>query len=160
MSFQTAATMLSLYQAAVTASKNTEDFDAVAKIWSRPLQALKTAVELMEPLVAGGRKNADLENLLSVTKDLRDQAQWIYDLHSGVAVSSSRCRIFLRSVVSHGCNDCPNAPPNNSAERGRRVAGFTIQVSHDARVRCENLARVSVSLQVWKLSIYAFESKT
>jgi methyl-accepting chemotaxis protein len=81
--FQTAVHMLSLHQLSVLSAQGTEDLAEIAQIWSRPLTTFEEAFDKISQLIDRlSLRSSDLDNLLNVIADLRDQARWAYELHA------------------------------------------------------------------------------
>jgi hypothetical protein len=82
--FKTAVDMWALHKISVLSAQGTDDLDEIARIWSAPLRTFNDASEKISQIIRRIKlRNPDLEDLQKVVIDLRDQAQWVYELHAG-----------------------------------------------------------------------------
>jgi hypothetical protein len=85
---KTAADMWTLHKISVLSAQETSNVDEIAKIWLMPMKTFEAAFDAINQLlgrtgVKNSDLNRDLEELQNIVIDLRDQARWAYELHSG-----------------------------------------------------------------------------
>ena|ERR1700741_2020292 len=81
---KTVADMLVLHKITVARARATDDVDEIAGIWSDALKTFEPASRAIDRILERiGTDNSDLVYLQKAVIDLRDQARWAYDLHSG-----------------------------------------------------------------------------
>lgn len=81
---KTVADMLLLHKITVARARATDDVDEIANFWSDALKTLEPASRAVDRILERiGTDNSDLVYLQKAVIDLRDQARWAYDLHSG-----------------------------------------------------------------------------